>query len=73
MGFLSGSQPTPPAIPKPPPAASPPTLANTSVAQAGQEQRTRAAAAAGMGSDGTQTGAGNMAPATTAKNKLLGE
>ena len=70
------SIPAPPVVPPPPPAATPPTFANPNVAQAGANQRTRAAAAAGAGFGGTvqnQGGpAGLVEPATTAPRTLLG-
>lgn len=53
MGFLSPSMPTPPPVPTPPPAAYPATLATQSVQTAGQNQRAKAAAAAGMMNNST--------------------
>lgn len=48
MGFLSPSVPSAPPVPTPPPAAAPATLASPQAEMAGQNQRARAAAAAGM-------------------------
>lgn len=71
MGFLSPSVPSPPPVPTPPPAAYPATLATPAVAMAAQNQRAKAAGAAGMMNNSTvltsAEGTGdkpNRAPAT---------
>jgi hypothetical protein len=75
MGFLKPDLSTPPAVPVPPPAANPPTFADSSVAAVGSKTRAKAAAANGKGLAGTvkTTPEGLTAPAATAQNKLLGE
>lgn len=77
MGFLfgGGAPSTPPPPPPPPPAAAPPTMANPEVAQAGVQQRARAAAAAGSGFGDTVTNTGGQRGLTTpatAQRSLLG-
>lgn len=47
MGFLSPSIPSPPPVPTPPPAAYPATIASQQVQTVAQNQRAKAAAAAG--------------------------
>lgn len=68
MSFLLPSPPQPAAVPAPPPAANPSTMANTSIAQVAASQKSKAVAAAGA--------AGNLNPdlltANTAKPALLG-
>lgn len=68
--------PTVPPIPVAPPAATPPTLANSQVSASGNNARARAAAAAGAQSKGGSagTGAGSEALSTppTAQATLLG-
>ena len=73
--FSSPSPPTPPPVPVVPPAANPPIMANSQVAQSGASQRSRAAAAAGAGFDGTVTnaaGSGGLQAPATAQTTLLG-
>lgn len=73
MGSLFSSPPSPPAIPVPPPAASPPTLANPQVAQSGQNQRAKAAAAAGISANVGGAGPmGDLSSGNLAKTTLLG-
>lgn len=70
MSFLMPSAPSPTPIPVPPPAATPATLANPQAAVSGQNQRARAAAAAGLyGGDGTVL---TSPQGTTAAPKLAG-
>lgn len=75
MGFLAPKAPSVPAVPPTPPAALPATLANSAVSQAGVDQRTKAAAAAGAGFDGTLTnqgGAAGLSNPSSATRSLLG-
>lgn len=75
MGFMSSSPPPQPAVVMPPPAAHAPVLGSSESATAGANAGTKAAAASGMGFDGTigtspqgDTSAPNKAYAT-----LLGQ
>lgn len=74
MGALFSGPPSPPAIPVPPPAASPPTLAAPSVQTTAQNQRAKAAAAAGLSTDqaGGKGPMGDLSPDNLAKSSLLG-
>ena len=73
MGF-GASVPTPSAVPPIPAAAQPATLANPLVAESAAAQRTRAAALAGGGFNGTigTSAQGVTTPTTTAPATLLG-
>lgn len=75
MGFLSPSIATPPPIPVAPPAATPPTLANSQVSASATNARARAAAAAGSNSGGAGGGTGPQGlqtPPMVAPATLLG-
>ncbi len=71
MGSLFSGPPSAPAIPVIPPAATPATMATPEVAVAGQNQRAKAAAAAGAMTDGG-TGPQALQPPKTAAATLLG-
>lgn len=73
MGSLFSS-PKPPTVAMPPPAAHPPVLGNSASLMAEQATKSRAAAAAGAGLDGTVGTSPEGAPAqpSTAKATLLG-
>ncbi len=72
MGF---GKPSVPGIKMPPPAAHPATLGSTSVALAGHNAKVAAEAAEGLGVGGTvkTSTQGDLTPAPTAKNTLLGQ
>ena len=73
MGFLAPKLPTPTMPPPPPPAAHPAVLGSQSVQLAGDNVKKNAAAAAGLGSEGTiKTSSQGLEAPKTAKTSLLG-
>lgn len=77
MGFLGsvfgGSQPTIPAIPVPPPAAAPATIANSTVAATANNARGRAAGAAALAGNNPTGPQGLEQKPATADVSLLGQ
>ncbi len=70
---LGGSPSIPSAPPPPPPPPNPPTIASSAVSQAGAQERTRLAAAAGSGFGETiASSPEGAAPAATVQKQLLG-
>lgn len=68
MGF--GSVPKAPVVTPPPPSAAPATMANPAVAQAGANQKSKAASAAGSIAQDTNK---SLETPATANTTLLGE
>lgn len=72
--MLFSGPPSPPPIPIPPPMANPATMANPQVSQSGNNQRVKAAAAAGAMGDSTigTSAQGALSQPKLATSALLG-